>query len=107
MFASCQAAAYMVSVPSSLAETLFWSCYSWQIIFGAAQLYKFMKKCPFNWLCFQVTRGFGVPGLKQAMDWFGYFGGRTREPLQPLTAAQTDSLKKAFTDNGFTSELMK
>jgi len=49
----------------------------------------------------QVTRRFGVPGLKKAMDWFGFYGGRTREPLLPLTAAETDSLRKAFSDSGY------
>ncbi len=35
-------------------------------------------------LCLQVTKRFGVPGLKAAMDWFGFYGGPTRSPLQPL-----------------------
>jgi 4-hydroxy-2-oxoglutarate aldolase len=48
-----------------------------------------------------VTRRFGVPGLKQAMDWFGYYGGPTRAPLLPLTVAEAQALKLAFNDNGF------
>jgi len=48
-----------------------------------------------------VTRRFGVPGLKKAMDWYGYYGGRTREPLLPLTVAETELLRKAFTDSEF------
>ena len=49
----------------------------------------------------QVTRRFGVPGLKQAMEWFGLYGGPTRSPLLPLTAAETDTLRKAFIDSEF------
>ena len=49
----------------------------------------------------QVTKQFGVPGLKKAMDWFGYYGGRTREPLLPLTDSETASLKQAFVDSGY------
>ena len=53
-------------------------------------------------LCCQVTRRFGIPGLKQAMDWFGYYGGRTREPLQPLTKSEQSQLREMFTTSGFT-----
>ncbi len=31
-----------------------------------------------------VTGGFGIPGLKAAMDMLGYFGGPPRKPLLPL-----------------------
>lgn len=48
-----------------------------------------------------VTRKFGVPGLKQAMEWLGYNGGRTRSPLQPLTPAQIETLRADFKENGF------
>lgn len=48
-----------------------------------------------------VTKRFGVPGLKQSMDWLGYIGGRTRSPLQPLTTNQKDILHKDFKKSGF------
>ncbi|XP_072319813.1 4-hydroxy-2-oxoglutarate aldolase, mitochondrial isoform X2 [Eucyclogobius newberryi] len=48
-----------------------------------------------------VTRGLGVPGLKTAMQWFGFHGGSCRSPLRPLTEAQTQQLRKDFTLNGW------
>uniref|UniRef100_A0A8C6SHW4 4-hydroxy-2-oxoglutarate aldolase, mitochondrial n=1 Tax=Neogobius melanostomus TaxID=47308 RepID=A0A8C6SHW4_9GOBI len=48
-----------------------------------------------------VTRGLGVPGLKAAMEWFGFHGGSCRSPLQPLTEAQTQQLRKDFSNNGW------
>ncbi|XP_075468490.1 4-hydroxy-2-oxoglutarate aldolase, mitochondrial [Ascaphus truei] len=48
-----------------------------------------------------VTRKFGIPGLKQAMDWFGYYGGQCRSPLLPLTEQESKELRKDFTANGW------
>lgn len=48
-----------------------------------------------------VTRGLGVPALKTAMEWFGFHGGACRSPLQPLTEAQTQQLRAAFSNNGW------
>lgn len=48
-----------------------------------------------------VTRGLGVPGLKAAMEWFGFHGGSCRSPLQPLTEAQTQQLRRDFSNNGW------
>ncbi|KAI8485591.1 4-hydroxy-2-oxoglutarate aldolase, mitochondrial [Branchiostoma belcheri] len=48
-----------------------------------------------------VTRKFGVPGLKVAMDWFGYYGGPTRLPLLPLSPEEVESMKADFQNNGF------
>lgn len=48
-----------------------------------------------------VTRGLGVPGLKAAMEWFGFHGGSCRSPLQPLTEAQTRQLRATFSNNGW------
>ena len=50
---------------------------------------------------FQVTKRFGVPGLKTAMEWFGFYGGPTRSPLHPLSPAEVASLRDMFTSNGF------
>ena len=53
-------------------------------------------------VCFvQVTRRFGVAGLKLAMDWFGYYGGPARSPLCALSDGDAEALKRAFTDNAF------
>lgn len=48
-----------------------------------------------------VTARFGVPGLKTAMEWFGYYGGPARSPLQPLSQNNVEILKKIFQDTGF------
>ena len=44
---------------------------------------------------------FGVPGLKATMDWFGFYGGPTGSPLQPLGPAETETLKQIFRSSGF------
>ncbi|XP_066514241.1 4-hydroxy-2-oxoglutarate aldolase, mitochondrial-like [Hoplias malabaricus] len=48
-----------------------------------------------------VTRKFGVPGLKQAMDWFGFHGGVCRFPLKPLSKVEIEELHAAFSSNGW------
>lgn len=48
-----------------------------------------------------ITKLYGVPGLKVAMEMFGYYGGPTRSPLQPLTKQEHDKVKQAFTSTGF------
>ncbi|XP_005091882.1 4-hydroxy-2-oxoglutarate aldolase, mitochondrial [Aplysia californica] len=48
-----------------------------------------------------VTRKYGVPGLKAALEWFGYYGGPTRLPLVPLTADETEFMRKAFQKSGY------
>lgn len=40
-----------------------------------------------------VTARFGVPGLKLALDWLGYYGGPVRSPLGPLDEAQQVKLR--------------
>ncbi|OCT71714.1 hypothetical protein XELAEV_18034692mg [Xenopus laevis] len=50
-----------------------------------------------------VTRKFGIPGLKQAMDWFGFNGGKCRSPLLPLTEQEIKELRHIFTVNGWLS----
>lgn len=49
----------------------------------------------------QVTRRFGIPGLKKAMEWFGYYGGPCRAPLAPLSPAQAEELRSTFSANGW------
>ncbi|KFQ39245.1 hypothetical protein N332_07019, partial [Mesitornis unicolor] len=48
-----------------------------------------------------VTRRFGIPGLKKAMEWFGYYGGPCRAPLAPLSPAQIEELRSTFSANGW------
>lgn len=48
-----------------------------------------------------VTKGFGIPGLKQVMDWMGLYGGPTRSPLQSLSEQETVKLRKIFVDAGY------
>lgn len=43
-----------------------------------------------------VTSRFGVPGLKQALDWTGYYGGPVRLPLGPLTDKERMELRKVL-----------
>ncbi|NXU59868.1 HOGA1 protein, partial [Turnix velox] len=48
-----------------------------------------------------VTRRFGIPGLKKAMEWFGYYGGPCRAPLGPLSSSQVEELRGTFSANGW------
>ncbi|NXX38716.1 HOGA1 protein, partial [Tricholaema leucomelas] len=48
-----------------------------------------------------VTRRFGIPGLKKAMEWFGYYGGPCRTPLAPLSPAQVEELRSTFSTNSW------
>ena len=41
-----------------------------------------------------VTKTYGIPGLKRAMDLVGYRGGFPRTPLAPLPEAQVDGLER-------------
>jgi 4-hydroxy-2-oxoglutarate aldolase len=41
----------------------------------------------------QVTKKYGVPGLKVSMEWFGYYGGPTRSPLQPIGQSDTKEVR--------------
>lgn len=50
---------------------------------------------------FQVTAKYGIPGLKVAMDWFGFYGGHPRSPLQPLSEEQALKMKEDFTTRNF------
>ena len=48
-----------------------------------------------------VTSRYGIPGLKAAMDLFGYHGGGSRLPLLPITNAEIKEIKNIFTNAGF------
>ncbi|XP_045734513.1 4-hydroxy-2-oxoglutarate aldolase, mitochondrial isoform X2 [Mirounga angustirostris] len=48
-----------------------------------------------------VTRRFGIPGLKKTMDWFGYYGGPCRAPLQELSPTDEEELRTDFSSNGW------
>jgi 4-hydroxy-2-oxoglutarate aldolase len=47
-----------------------------------------------------VTAGFGVAGLKAAMEMNGFVGGATRSPLIPVTEAQREKIKATLRDSG-------
>jgi 4-hydroxy-2-oxoglutarate aldolase len=47
-----------------------------------------------------VTARFGVPGLKLALDWLGYYGGPVRSPLGPLDEAQQSTLRAILAEGG-------
>jgi len=47
-----------------------------------------------------VTARFGVPGLKLALDWLGYYGGPVRSPLGPLDEAQQATLRAILVEGG-------
>jgi len=47
-----------------------------------------------------VTARFGVPGLKLALDWLGYYGGPVRSPLGPLDEAQQATLRTILVEGG-------
>lgn len=48
-----------------------------------------------------VTAGFGIAGLKAAMDLAGYRGGRTRPPLLDLSEASLERIKAVMRGTGF------
>jgi 4-hydroxy-2-oxoglutarate aldolase len=45
-----------------------------------------------------VTSRFGVPGLKQALDWVGYYGGTARSPLGPLAEEEVAELRRVLVE---------
>jgi len=47
-----------------------------------------------------VTTRFGVPGLKLALDWLGYYGGPPRLPLGPLDEAEQATLQTILVEAG-------
>jgi 4-hydroxy-2-oxoglutarate aldolase len=51
-----------------------------------------------------VTSGFGVPGLKSAMDWLGMYGGPPRPPLLPLGEPERDRIRRELTRAGLIAD---
>jgi len=47
-----------------------------------------------------VTAGFGVPGLKAAMEMVGMYGGKPRSPMQPLAEDKKAKLQQILKDAG-------
>lgn len=45
-----------------------------------------------------VTRGWGVPALKAAMDMLGLSGGTPRQPLKPLPEERREALRRILTE---------
>jgi 4-hydroxy-2-oxoglutarate aldolase len=48
-----------------------------------------------------VTAGWGISGLKAAMDMIGLYGGDPRPPLQPLGEKDREALRKILAQTGF------
>jgi 4-hydroxy-2-oxoglutarate aldolase len=46
----------------------------------------------------EICRRMGIPGIKHALDWNGYFGGRPRMPLLPLTAEKQQRVEQLLRD---------
>ncbi len=66
--------------------------------------FKLKIKSLTDFIHFKVTRRFGVPGMKAALDLFGYFGGPNRSPMLSVSAEARQVIKKAFVDNEFVPE---
>lgn len=48
-----------------------------------------------------VTKRFGVAGLKRSLEWFGFYGGPCRSPLQPLEPHEEAALRADFEADGW------
>ena len=46
----------------------------------------------------RIVGALGIPGLKYAMDFNGYFGGRARAPLLPITAEVKGEIEMLFAE---------
>lgn len=47
-----------------------------------------------------VTAGYGIAGLKAALDMLGYYGGPVRSPLQSLTEGEKQGLREILRQGG-------
>ncbi len=50
-----------------------------------------------------VTSGYGVPGLKAALDWLGYYGGSPRPPLLPVDEQARQIIRRILVEAGVLS----
>jgi 4-hydroxy-2-oxoglutarate aldolase len=50
-----------------------------------------------------VTSGFGIPGLKAAMDFMGYEGGDPRPPIGPLSPEGAGAIRALLAASGYLS----
>lgn len=50
-----------------------------------------------------VTGGFGIAGLKAAMDMLGYYGGPVRAPLLDLSSGERQTLREVLEEGGLFS----
>ncbi|MBN1102250.1 MAG: dihydrodipicolinate synthase family protein [Deltaproteobacteria bacterium] len=48
----------------------------------------------------RIVGGFGVPGIKCALDLLGYAGGEPRPPLMPVTAEARETIRKVLDQAG-------
>ena len=55
------------------------------------------RMVPFNTA---VTAGFGVAGLKVALDILGYYGGPVRAPLLELSDGEREALRQTLAEGG-------
>ena len=49
----------------------------------------------------KIIETYGVPGIKAALDAYGYYGGPCRMPLLELSETDLNKLKSIFEQNGF------
>jgi 4-hydroxy-2-oxoglutarate aldolase len=47
-----------------------------------------------------VTAGYGIAGLKAALDMLGYYGGFVREPLMDLDQSKRQALRAVLAEGG-------
>ena len=47
-----------------------------------------------------VTSGYGIPGLKAALDLLGYYGGDPRPPLLPADGATREAMRRTLVEAG-------
>jgi len=57
-----------------------------------------LKQSRINDASVQIVSGFGIAGMKHAMDFNGYFGGPVRLPLLPLTADAKAEVERLMAD---------
>lgn len=59
------------------------------------------KKIYLIYLFIKISENYGIPGLKAALDSYGFFGGACRLPLLDLNEDEIHNLKTIFEQSGF------